>query len=305
MLHSRLLRYLDEVARVGSIRKAAHTLNVSASSINRRIILLEEEMGTPIFHRLPKKLRLTAAGELVIAHIRETLKEHERMEARIEQLRGVSRGHVRVWAMHGIAGGVLPPILARFRRDHPGIVTTVTASVVEGVVQALLTGDAHIGIAYSMPGHPNLTTTATYRTRLGAVVAPDHPLGRHGSVRLAECLDYPTVLADESLTIHGLMANAFAAVNIDFTPDYVTNSVELMKSMARTHEAVTFLSRIDVAQDIREGTLTFVPIRDGRLRGHSLMLARNTRGSVNPAVSLLEEAVRSAIQAVEDQSRVQ
>lgn len=224
------------------------------------------------------------------------------MEARIEQLRGVSRGNVRIWAMHGIAGGVLPPILARFRRDHPGIVTTVTASVVEGVVQALLTGDAHIGIGYSMPSHSSLVTTAVYPTRLGAIVAPDHPLARRAMVRLADCLDHPIVLADESLTINKLVTDAFEAADIEFTPDYVTNSVELMKSMARAHRAVTFLSRIDVAEDIRDGTLVFVPIRGRRLSGHSLMLTRHERSAASPAVSLLEEAVRSAIDAVDSET---
>lgn len=304
MLHSRLLRYLDEVARVGSIRKAAQNLNVSASSVNRRIILLEEHMGTPIFHRLPRRLRLTAAGELVIAHIRETLKGHRRMEARIEQLRGVSRGNVRICAMHGIAGGVLPPILAKFHRDHPGIVTTVTASVVEGVVQALLTGDAHIGLAYAMPEHPNLTATAIYRTRLGAVVAPHHPLARRQAVRLADCLEYPTVLADPSLTIHRKMIDAFSAADIDFHPDYVTNSVELMKSTARSHHAVTFLSRIDVAEDVRERALVFVPIVGGRLPAQSLALVRHERSPVNPAVSLLEEAIRAALSILEQDTIV-
>jgi len=261
-------------------------------------------MGTPIFHRLPKTLRLTAAGELVIAHIRETLKEHRRMEARIEQLRGVSRGNVRICAMHGIAGGVLPPILAKFHRDHPGIVATVTASVVEGVVQSLLTGDAHIGLAYAMPEHPSLTVTAIYRTSLGAVVAPDHPLARRQAVRLADCLDYTTVLADQNLTIHKLMTDAFAAADIEFHPDYVTNSVELMKSMARTHQAVTFLSRIDVAEDVRERALVFVPIVGRRVQAQSLALVRHERSPVNPAVSLLEEAIRGAIRVVEDETLI-
>ncbi len=51
MLHSRMLRYLDEVARCGSIRQAAERLNVASSAINRQILALEAELGTPIFHR--------------------------------------------------------------------------------------------------------------------------------------------------------------------------------------------------------------------------------------------------------------
>ena len=65
MLHSRLLKYLDEVARLGSIRKASARLNVASSAINRQILALENELGTPIFERMPRRLRLTATGEVL------------------------------------------------------------------------------------------------------------------------------------------------------------------------------------------------------------------------------------------------
>ena len=74
MLHSRKLQYIDEIARCGSIRKAAQRLNVASSAVNRQILALEEEFGAPLFERLPRGLRLTAAGEMCVEHIREVLK---------------------------------------------------------------------------------------------------------------------------------------------------------------------------------------------------------------------------------------
>ncbi len=78
LLHSQLLRYLDEVARAGSIRKASEKLNISSSSINRQILALEDELGSPIFHRLHRQLRLTQTGEILIDHVRRTLKDLNR-----------------------------------------------------------------------------------------------------------------------------------------------------------------------------------------------------------------------------------
>ena len=53
MLHAAALNYFREVARIGSIRKAAGSLNVAASALNRQIINLEIQLGTPLFDRLP------------------------------------------------------------------------------------------------------------------------------------------------------------------------------------------------------------------------------------------------------------
>ncbi|MCB1487329.1 MAG: LysR family transcriptional regulator [Bauldia sp.] len=302
MLHARMLRYLDEVVRAGSIRQAAERLHVSASSINRQIIALEEELGMQIFHRLPRRLRLTAAGELLISHIRDTLKQYERLQVRLEELRGIRGGQIRIAAMHGIAGGVLQPVVANFRRNHRGVMITISAHVVEGIVDALISGEADLGLAYKLPDNPNLVATAVFPTRMGAVVAPSHPLALRSPVRLSDCLEFPIVLADQSMTIHRLMTDAFSRAGLQFQPDYLSNSVEFMKSMARKREAVTFLSRIDVAEDQRDGALVFLPIQGHYIRRQELTMARRARGGViDPAVSVIEEDIRAALKDLEDE----
>ena len=71
MLHSRLLRYMDEVGRCGSIRAAGERLHVAASAINKHVLQLEEQIGEPLFERLPRGLKPTPAGEILLAHIRK------------------------------------------------------------------------------------------------------------------------------------------------------------------------------------------------------------------------------------------
>jgi DNA-binding transcriptional LysR family regulator len=64
---SRFLRYFTVVGRLGSIRRAAEELNISASAIDRQILAAEEELGIALFERLPTGLRLTSAGEMMMA----------------------------------------------------------------------------------------------------------------------------------------------------------------------------------------------------------------------------------------------
>src|SRR6202007_2156881 len=99
MLHARILRYLDEVARLGSIRKAASRLNVASSAINRQILALENEIGAPIFEHMRRCLPRTSPGEVLIAHVRETLKGHQRVEAQIAAFKGLTRGEVTIATM--------------------------------------------------------------------------------------------------------------------------------------------------------------------------------------------------------------
>src|SRR3982075_4679352 len=119
MRHLRFLRYVDEVARAGSIRKAADVLHVPASAVNRRIMDLEEELGAPLFERRPRGVRLTAAGELFVRYIREQTGDVERMKSQIEDLKGLRRGTVRIACSQALALDFLPREIAEFRTRHP------------------------------------------------------------------------------------------------------------------------------------------------------------------------------------------
>lgn len=103
MNHLRFLHYIDEVARSGSIRQAAERLHVAASAVNRRLIDIEDELGAPIFERLPRGMRLTAAGELFIQYIRERGAALDQVRSAIEDLKGLRRGLVRITASQALA----------------------------------------------------------------------------------------------------------------------------------------------------------------------------------------------------------
>ena len=123
MLHGRALRYLDEVARQGSIRKAARVLNVSPSAVSRFVLEAEADLGTPIFDRLPRGLRLTTAGEMLLGHVRDTLHAHERLRTQVRGLKGMARGEVTVATMATLAAGPSPPrVDGAAPRDGEGVV---------------------------------------------------------------------------------------------------------------------------------------------------------------------------------------
>jgi DNA-binding transcriptional LysR family regulator len=147
MLHSRLLSYLDEVARLGSMRKASARLNVASSAINRQILALEAELGTPLFLRLPRKLMLTTAGEILIRHVRQTLKDMERVQRRIEELKGLRRGEITLAIMSGLAANMVPRIAVDFRRNSPRVKLTLRLLPTGAdIMAAVAAGEADLGL---------------------------------------------------------------------------------------------------------------------------------------------------------------
>jgi DNA-binding transcriptional LysR family regulator len=295
MLHARLLRYLDEVARSGSIRKASNRLNVASSAINRQILALEQEIGSPLFERLPRGLRLTTAGELLINHVRQTLKEHERVRTRIEALRGLRRGDVTIVTTTGIAAGFLARVVEQFTAAHPGIKLRVLTLPRDNTIAAVVSGEADIALAYNLENNPRLSTFLKCEFRLGAVMAPDHPLARRTSLRLAECFDYPMVIADPSMSIRDVLESV-ADLDYDLSLAIETNSIGLMKRLAQTKPNITFLNSVDVGDELRTGMLKVVPVREIDSKPQVLSLVHRARGPLESAASLLASDIKAAIE---------
>jgi DNA-binding transcriptional LysR family regulator len=295
MLHSRMLRYLDEVARCGSIRQAAERLNVASSAINRQILALEAELGTPIFHRLPRRLRLTASGEVVISHVRETLKEHRRVQSRIQDLKGLGVGEVTLATMNGLAGGFLPRIAAEFGQRHPRAKISIRSLFADEIIHAVVSGEADLGLGYNLPTDPRLRLVESFDTRLGAVVSPTHPLALRSPVRLSECASYPLILSDTSMTIHQIMITAFARSDLVIEPTYRSNSPEFMKNLARSEKGVTFLSNVDVAEEQVTRSLVYLPIQDRHVSTQPLSLVHRGKRTLETTASLFMEEIRDAL----------
>jgi DNA-binding transcriptional LysR family regulator len=303
MLHSRLLRYLDEVARCGSIRKAASRLNIASSAVNRQILALEAELGTPVFERLRRRLRLTASGELLIAHVRQTLKEHERVTTLMDDLKGLRRGEVKIAAMGGIASAALPPILASFRRRRPGVKLVVRILPVAELMAAVAADDVGLGFALDLPPHPGLRTFALVEPRLGAVVAPGHELAARASTTLSDCVLYPVILPDSGLTLRRILDDAFQHTAIAVVPAVETNSIELMVRLAAAGVGVTFLNALNVAAERERGEIVFVPLRDRRLRPQRLSVVGPTKRGLDSLPDLLVEEFRAAFGAIGEPER--
>jgi DNA-binding transcriptional LysR family regulator len=295
MLHARILTYLDEVARLGSIRRAASRLNVASSAISRQILALETELGAPIFERMPRRLRLTASGEILIAHVRETLKSGQRTAAQIEALKGLQRGEATIATMNGLAAGPLPSFIAGVLAAHPRVHIKLRVLPLDQIPNAVLTGEADIALGYNFPSSPGLRVVASHDLYLGAVVAPNHPLTKRHPAWLADCLEFPLVVADASMTIRPVVDLAFTRAGLPLHPTIETNSIEFMSRIAAGGNAVTFLNPVDIGADLARGALAFVPFQDLNVDPITLKLAVRARGTLDAFPSVLVEELRASL----------
>ena len=291
MRHLRFLRYVDEVARAGSIRKAAEQLHVTASAVNRRVMDLEEELGAPLFERRARGVRLTAAGELFVRYIREQSGDVERMKSQIEDLKGLRRGTVRIACSQALALDFLPREIAGYRTKFPLVQFDVQVLDHERAMTSLAAYEVDLVLVFRPPFLASFQPLMSLRQRLVAVMASDHPLAaQKKKLRLSQMVGYPVALPERSLGGRQLLTNVLARSNLQFNIAAESNSFEFLRNMVLREKLISFQIEIGAVESaalaVRQIDDRDVPHADlvlGQLRGRNLSV---------PAAKFAEQLAR-------------
>ena len=261
-LLTQALRCFEETARQGGIRRAAEHLALAPSAVNRQILNLEAELGLPLFERLPRGLRLSSAGEMLLHRLRLWRRDERQLRESLEAMRGPGSGTVRLAVGEALSEAVLPPLLTAFRRESPRASFAVTMSDAEGVLRALADGTADLGACFN-PAEPGpARVVRRFHFPMGAVVAPDHPLAAAERLSLRDCAAWPAIVPDASIADRWELSQAVQASGVNLMTLAECNRVLPMRAMARAGLGVAFLSRLDVLADERRGELTWRPLEE-------------------------------------------
>ncbi len=253
MKHLRILDYVDAVARARSIRKAAEQLHVTASAVNRRIADLEDELGASLFERLPRGVRLTAAGEVFVNYLRKHGGDAERMKSQIEDLKGLRRGTVRIACSQALALDFLPSAIAEFRKSHPKVDFDVKVVDHDHAMTALSAFEVDLVLVFRPPFLPNFQPLMTLEQRLVAVMAKTHPLAKATQktrkLRLRDCAAYPVALPERSIGGRQLLDEVAARSGLEFNIAAQSNSFEMLRGLVIHTNVISFQIRIGVLPD--------------------------------------------------------
>jgi DNA-binding transcriptional LysR family regulator len=260
-LHSRALKYFDMIRRCGSIREAARQLHVSSSAVNRQLLLLEDEIGSPLFERLPSGLKLTPVGEILSRHVITVLQDAQRMSGELDALKGIRRGAVDVVAVEALTSAFLPAVLESMITRYPAVKLSVRIAGSASAALAVANGDADVALGFVLQRTESLRQIAVGRFALGAIVAPGHPLAGSAQVSFAECARYPLVLPSPELSIHWEMKGLVASYRKPMTVVLETGSFELMKELAARGAGIAFVNRLGIERELKQGLLRHLRLK--------------------------------------------
>lgn len=292
VLYAPNLNYFVAVTEAGSIREAARRLNISASAVSRQIVQLEEAVGIPLFERLGSRLRISAAGTVLLRHCTTTLRNLEATVAEIDALQELRTGIVRVGTVESASISMLPKTVELFAAAYPLIHVGVVVASAEAVADSVAEGRVDIGFAFNPLHTDRFTIHLRKQYSLGAVVAHGHGLAKAKKVSLTECLNFPLVLPARGLSIRTTLNRIIGRHANELRAFVETNSLNFMNRLVRSGKFVGIQTQLGIEEPLKAGELVFVELAEPGIGVEEFALITGAHASLNLAAqAFLQHAV--------------
>ncbi|MFT5259579.1 MAG: DNA-binding transcriptional LysR family regulator [Saprospiraceae bacterium] len=259
-IHSTYIRYFDEVWRSGSIRKAAAKLHIAPSAVSRQIFKLEEELGVPLFERMPSGIKLTHAGTLFAAHATDTLNKSALFIEELKALKQQSSEQIALAAQESVTSQFLPKVLLEFHSQFPNVSTAFTTASGKELCDLLVDKKTQVAIAFDPEPHDEIIQIACQALPVLAVMTVDHPLAKKKQLNLEECAKHPLILPDASWPLRDILDDLSS--QLDQAPHILTssNSVEFLRKMLATDSIIGFQTLIGIEAEEYKRDLVQIPL---------------------------------------------
>ena len=180
------LRYVVAVARMGNFSRAAEQCHVSQPSLSQQIQKLELELGERLFDRMKREARLTPHGEVFLRRAVKILEEVDAARREAAEAMNLLRGTVRIGVLPTIAPYLLPPVMAKFTNQYPGVEIIVQEDMTARLLKLSLAFEIDLALVSEPIRDERLEVRALFTDELLLALPPGHPLTRKRTVNAAD-----------------------------------------------------------------------------------------------------------------------
>jgi len=295
MLNVNRMRMLREVAAHGGIAAAAEALYMSPSAVSQQMAVLEREAGTPLLERHGRGVRLTAAGESLVAHTERVLAVLEEAQADLADISASIAGTINTCGFPTAARALLVPALALLRERHPRLRLRMSDLEPEESIPLLKRGELDLIISYGYDRLPEQDDPSIERLLLMTephhiALPAAHPQAAHGGpVRLADLADEQWVVGRDGSPFMDVMLRI--ANEAGFTPRVDLHSNDYQVILAAVEAGLGVALVPPLARFSSYPGVVFRDCADVDINRRIVAVIR-TGSSRAPAVSAALQAVR-------------
>jgi len=291
------------VVELKSFSRAADAVLLSQPTVSEHIRSLEEELGQRLMDRLGREALPTQAGRILYRYGRKMLQLRQEALQAMESHGGRLTGRLHLGAGTIPGTYLLPRLLGRFRKEHPGIKATLRIAGSQLIAQEVLAGELELGLVGANWHETGLDWQEIFSDSLSLVVPPSHPWATGGPIPLDALADAPFILRERASGTRravGQLLDSHGCNPALLQEVAEMGSTEAVKQAVKAGVGVAFLSCRAVAEEVRAGLLACVPLEGVTLQRPFFLIRRKRRELAPACAAFLELLLEAARQEQEN-----
>jgi LysR family cyn operon transcriptional activator len=237
----RHIKYFLAVAEHQSFTRAAASLYVSQPALSQQIKQLEETLGTTLFDRSGRNVKLTDAGEVYSRYAHRALQDLEEGRRAIHDVQNLSRGALRIAITPTFTTYLIGPLIKAFYNLHPNITLSVQEMSQEQMEKQLLDDKFDVGIAFADVHSADIVSQILLIETLALVVNNNHPLAKHQAIDLQTLSEQSLVLLSHEFITRGQIERYWRQHDIQPNVLMEANSLSAVIEIVRHTQLTTLL----------------------------------------------------------------
>lgn len=248
-MNLRDLRYLVAVAELKNFSLASERCYVSQPTLSAQIKKLETELGVAVFERSTRSVRLTEAGEHIIASARRILSEVDLIEQIAASAQDPLAGRFRLGAFPTLASYLLPALVPRIVAALPKLKLLLIEEKTDTLIEQLRSGTCDAALLALPVNETALVARKLFDDPFLLAVAAEHPLARRDAIEPAELFDLKLLLLDEGHCLRDHALDVCYLHGGHEEPDFRATSLETLRMMVKAGSGVTLIPESAALRD--------------------------------------------------------
>jgi DNA-binding transcriptional LysR family regulator len=266
-------------AETENFSETARQLHMTQPAVSMQIQSLEQRLGVTLFERAGRSIQLSEAGEALLPMARDLVSMSLGIEETMKSLGGTVVGHLKIGCSTTAGKYILPQLVARFRRQHPGVHVSVYTKGRDQVMHMLCDGLTHISVVSSLVHCRDAEFQPFFTDRVVLAVPVDHEWGKRSNIKPHELCDVDFILRAEpagtrQIMVEGLLDHGIHLDDLNIVMEL--GNAEAIEMAIEEGIGVSFISRLVAQRGVETGRLKTVDVEGLKLE-RKIYMAYNIR----------------------------
>ncbi len=286
------LKVFCDLAETESFTKAAQVNGVSQSAVSQTISALEDHFKSRLIERSKKNFRLTVEGEVLYNHGKEILQTYASFQNRMQEIRNVVSGEIRVATVYSIGLHDLPPYVKRFMRDYPDVNIHVEYRRANQVYEGVLGNIVDLGLVAYPVHDPRWEVVSLRQEPLVLACHPQHPLAKQKKINLKALNGQKFISFEPDMPTRKALDKILKGQSVTVEHVMEFDNIETVKRALELDCGVAIVPEATVKQEVATRTLAAVPLAGDHFRqlGAIYRKSRVLSPAIKQFLALLKES---------------